>query len=76
MELTRLGWSQLAIQRELGPALKTIRKWQRNKAPGSWVQKRYKPSTIEPFEDYLCQRWAQGCRNAAQLYREVSEQGY
>lgn len=76
MELTRLGWSQLAIKRELGPDLKTIRKWQRNKAPGSWVRKRHKPGAVEPFEDYLRRRWTQGCRNATQLYREASEQGY
>lgn len=76
MELSRLGWSQLAIRRELGPDLKTIRKWQKNRVPGSWVRKRHKPSAVEPFENYLRQRWAQGCRNATQLYREVGEQGY
>lgn len=76
MELSRLGWSQLAIKRELGPDLKTIRKWQKNKAPGSWERTIFKPDAAEPFEEYLHQRWAQGCRNATQLFREICGQGY
>ncbi|HEY4544898.1 MAG TPA: ISL3 family transposase [Pedomonas sp.] len=76
MELSRLGWSQLAIKRELGTDLKTIRKWQRDKAPGSWERTVFKPDAVEPFEEYLRQRWAQGCRNATQLYREICGQGY
>lgn len=76
MELSRLGWSRLAIQRELGLALKTIRKWQRDKAPESWERMVFKPDAAEPFEGYLHQRWAQGCRNATRLYREICGQGY
>ena len=76
MDLSHLGWSQLAIKRELGTDLKTIRKWQRDKAPGSWERKVYKPNPAEAFVSYLHQRCAQGCRNATQLYREVCDQGY
>ena len=35
----------------------------------------YSHST-DPFEAHLRQRWAQGCHNAGQLYREVSMQGF
>jgi transposase len=31
---------------------------------------------IEPYKDYLINRWNQGCRNAQQVYRELKEQGY
>ncbi len=31
---------------------------------------------LTPFEPYLCRRWQEGCRNALQLWREVSAQGY
>ncbi len=31
---------------------------------------------IEPYKDYLIQRWNQGCRNAQQVHRELKEQGY
>jgi hypothetical protein len=30
----------------------------------------------DPFKPYLQQRWEQGCRNAAQLYREVGARGF
>lgn len=29
-----------------------------------------------PYLDYLKQRWAEGCHNAAQLYQELRERGY
>ena len=33
-------------------------------------------SQLDPYEDYLLQRWSQGERNAAQLYREINARGY
>ena len=33
-------------------------------------------SRLDPYEDYLLQRWGQGERNAAQLHREIRERGY
>ena len=35
-----------------------------------------KLSAIAPYEDYIVGRWQQGCRNATQIWREISEQGY
>jgi transposase len=31
---------------------------------------------LEPYEPYLQQRWAQGCRNRSRLFREIRAQGY
>ena len=33
-------------------------------------------SILDPFVDYLGQRWLAGCRNASQLWREIQQQGY
>jgi transposase len=33
-------------------------------------------SILDPFVDYLSQRWRAGCRNASQLWREIKRQGY
>ena len=33
-------------------------------------------SRLDPYEDYLLERWSQGERNAAQLYREINERGH
>jgi hypothetical protein len=29
-----------------------------------------------PYEGYILKRWEQGCRNATQIHREISERGY
>ncbi len=38
---------------------------------GCWKRK-----LITPFLTYLQHRWAEGCRNAKQLYDEIKEEGY
>ena len=35
-----------------------------------------KVSAIAPYEDYILKRWKEGCHNATQIHREISEQGY
>jgi len=32
--------------------------------------------SLEPYKDYLIQRWNEGCRNAQLLYREIKAAGY
>ena len=74
--LQQRGWSQLAIQREIGTDLKTIRKWLKDGQPGTWQRKAPQPAPAEAFESHLQRRWHEGCRNATQLYREICDQGY
>jgi transposase len=33
-------------------------------------------SMLDPFAPYLRRRWAEGCRNGMQLWRELRAQGY
>lgn len=78
-EVTRLdgmGWSQLAIKRELGVDLKTIRKWLKDKHPGTWDRKALAENPADIHADYIRQRWLEGCRNATRLYGEVCDMGY
>jgi len=58
-----LGWGRHTVQRYARAVT-----WQ-ELVDGKWRQPR--PSKLDPFKPYLQQRWEQGCRNAAQLYREV-----
>jgi transposase len=37
---------------------------------------RVKAGMLHPYEAYVRQRWQQGCRNGAQLYREIVAMGY
>jgi transposase len=74
-QLRAAGVSISAIAASLGAERKTVRGWLRaGKAP-LW----HKPpqgSILTQHEVYLNARWAEGCRNAALLWRELVELGF
>ena len=53
---------------------KTVRRWLCDGGPPSWRKPR-RPTLIDPHGPYLQQRWSEGCRNAAELARELARQG-
>ncbi|PWE53923.1 hypothetical protein DEM27_23710 [Metarhizobium album] len=67
VRLAGIGWSQLAIRRELGIDLKTIRKWLKDEQPGTWRRTVFTPNPADIHEDYVRRRWGEGCRNATRL---------
>lgn len=74
--LRERGLTIAAIAQELGVARRTIHRWL---AAGSFSERRPRrrpPSPLAPFAEYLTSRWAEGCHNGMQLWREVCEQGY
>lgn len=74
--LREQGWTQAAIAHEIGSSQRTIVRWL---ATGNFPDRksRTRPaSPFVPYVDYLTQRWAEGCHNAMQLWREVCTQGY
>jgi len=76
LALRARGLPIAAIARELGVARRTIHRWL---AVGSFSERtprRRPPSPLAPFAEYLTSRWAEGCHNGMQLWREVCEQGY
>jgi len=76
-ELARLhvaGASVSGMARALGLDPKTVRLWLREGGPPRWQQPQ-RPTLIDPHVAYLEQRWAQGCRNAAELARELARHG-
>ena len=68
-------WTQTRIAGAFGLDRKTVRAWLRAGRPPSWRQPA-RGSLIAPFEGHLRRRWDEGCRNAAQLWRELREQGF
>ena len=61
------------IGEELGLARNTVRKYFRQPPdPPLPTPRPLRASQLDPYEDYLLDRWSQGQRNAAQLYREKS----
>jgi transposase len=73
--LRAAGVSISGIAASIGAERKTIRQWLRaGKAP-LW-SKPPRESSLKPHKDYLDGRWAEGCRNAALLWRELVTRGF
>jgi transposase len=69
------GLTQRAIAREFGLSRKTVRRFvQATEFPEQAPRRRR--TGLEPFREYLEKRWAEGCHNAARLWRELRQQGY
>jgi transposase len=65
------GASVSAIARQLGVDRKTLRRWLRAGAVPTWHKPR-RGSLLDPYRDHLERRWAEGCHNAARLWRELA----
>jgi transposase len=75
--LHRQGWSQRAIAAHLGCARLTVQRFLRAPTFPERQPRRYRrPTLLAPFTAYLLERWNAGCRNGAQLYREITAQGF
>lgn len=76
-ELHAGGMSLRKIGEELGLARNTVRKYFRQPPEPSLPTPRpLQASKLDRFEDYILTRVSQGCRNAAQIYREITALGY
>ncbi|MFJ8133293.1 ISL3 family transposase [Streptomyces hydrogenans] len=75
--LTHTGRSHSSVARELGLDRRTVGKYAR---AGTWqeVMRRppRKPSTLDPYLDYLQQRWDEGQQSAKVLHEELQAKGY
>lgn len=76
-ELHHAGMSLRAIAEVLGLARNTVRKYFQQPPEQPLLTPRpLRASQLDRYEEYLLMRWRQGCRNAALLHREITEQGY
>lgn len=73
--LRAAGGSILRIATQLGAERKTIRRWLRAGGASLW-RKPPRASVLAPYRDHLERRWAEGCRNAALLWRELVHLGF
>ena len=68
------------IARELDLARRTVYHYLKMDHPPERIRivnRRGRSKKVAPYQDYLIKRWNEGCRNARQLYRELTEeQGY
>ncbi len=69
------GHSLSAIARRLGMQRATVRMFLRaDEYPEA--RRGSQPSKVQPFAEYLKERWLAGCHNARQMYREIKARGY
>ena len=74
--LHRQGRALSAISRRVGVSRPTVRRWLR---AGRCPERAPHPRQLHdlaPHAAYLRARWAAGCRNAAQLWRELRARGF
>jgi transposase len=69
------GWPVRRIARALGVNRQTVQGWLRSGQLPAWRQ-RPRGSSVDRHAEHLDQRWNEGCHNAAQLWREIQEQGF
>jgi transposase len=72
-----VGMRRIAVQLSL--AHNTVRKYARLPVPVEPPEPTPRPpraSKLDDYEEFLRQRWAEGCRNAALLFRELKERGF
>jgi len=77
-EAARLRAAGVSISRiaaQLGADRKSIRVWLQAGGASLW-RKPPRVGVLAPYVGYLEQRWAEGCRNAALLWRELARLGF
>lgn len=74
--LHQQGSSMLQIATRLGMGRATVRTFVSAKAFPERAAQRQQASMLDPYLPYLQQRWADGCTNASQLWREIKAKGY
>jgi hypothetical protein len=70
------GMTVSDISRKTGLDRKTVRKYTQVEKLPDWTDRRKRGSILDPFRDYLQERVAVGCHNAARLFREIEKLGY
>ncbi len=75
MALKGQGWSARRIARAVGVNRQTVQGWLRSGQLPTWRQQP-RGSTVDRHAEHLERRWGEGCCNAAQLWREIQEQGF
>lgn len=69
------GWSARRIARVIGVNRQTVQGWLWSGHLPIWRQRR-RGSTVDHHAEHLDRRWNEGCHNAAQLWREIQQQGF
>ena len=75
MELITRGKSQAEAATSVGLSLRTVQRWI---TTGVFPERKHRvfPNQVDAFGPYLEKRFAEGCTNASQLWREIKQQDF
>jgi transposase len=76
LRLHAQGTSIQSIARQLRMHRRLVRQSIRLGAVSPHTPYPRRPCALDAFADYIAQRWQEGCRNGAQLWRELRERGF
>ena len=74
-ELHQLGLSQCQIAERLDLDRKTVRKYLHG-PPQGYPARAFRSSKVDPYRNYLRERWEQGVHNSHKLFLEIQKRGY
>ena len=61
----------------VGRNRRTVKKYLRASTfPERQLRRRRHPTLLDPYKDYLLERWNAGCHNAVALFHELQSQGF
>lgn len=72
----RNGESLRAISQATGLNRQTVRKYTQSSEVPKRAARRPVPRNLDPFTDYLGERWRSGCHNARKLFNEIRHLGF
>jgi transposase len=75
-QLRQQGASERTIARQLRMSRKVVQRFLAAPSFPERAARPPQPTPLTPYHEYLRRRWTEGCHNAAQLLREISQQGY
>src|SRR3954470_15872770 len=73
--LSDAGATVSATARACALDRKTVRKWLREGGPGTW-DRPASAGILQPYQDHLERRWAEGSRDATRLWQELVGLGF
>lgn len=76
MTLRNQGMRAAEIAATLGMGERTVRHWLSSRGIPYSRERRPRPRLIDPYRNYLNERWQQGCHKGSQLEKEVRARGY
>jgi transposase len=76
-DLHRQGWSTSTIAHKVGLSSRTVQRYlTKPNFPERLPRSDRGKSLLNPYKDYILQRWNQGFYHLKQLFREIQQLGY